>query len=88
MPRRRKTREERAFIQNCEQRFRFVCPQQWTELEATDDPRVRHCNVCEKRVYYCEAVEEADRLAAEGKCVAWRFDEIPVVGGMETDYRR
>jgi uncharacterized protein (TIGR02996 family) len=61
----------RPDIENCELRFDFKCPLSWEKLQPTDNPAVRFCESCGKRVHYCETVDEARRLAARfGHCVA------------------
>jgi uncharacterized protein (TIGR02996 family) len=50
--------------------FRFQCPQRWDQLQATDDPLVRRCDECEKNVHYCGTIEEAQKHAQAGRCVA------------------
>lgn len=82
MPRRRKPKETDTYIDNCEERFRFRCPKLWSELAVTQDSAVRYCGVCEKNVYYCQGWELAERLAAEGKCIALHVGDVPVVGNM------
>ncbi len=63
-------RVERAWIENCNVRFRFECPKRWENLRPTDSPLVRSCDACRKNVYYCESVREARRRAERGECVA------------------
>jgi uncharacterized protein (TIGR02996 family) len=61
---------DRPEIEGCDEAFKFKCPKQWTSLAATDDPKVRHCDKCNKQVHYCGTIAEARELAQEGSCVA------------------
>jgi len=61
---------DRPKIENCEPAFRFQCPKQWENLEITRDPTIRHCNACEKKVYYCRTLPDAQNHARQGHCVA------------------
>jgi uncharacterized protein (TIGR02996 family) len=59
-----------APIESCATRFDFVCPKQWSALEATAlGDEVRYCNSCKQNVHYTTTVEEAQRHAKEGHCV-------------------
>ncbi|MCA9560560.1 MAG: TIGR02996 domain-containing protein [Myxococcales bacterium] len=53
-------------------RFAFRCHLRWTELEATADPDVRHCSACARPVYRCGELDEAERRARAGDCIAVR----------------
>lgn len=66
-------------VTNCEATFRIKCPKRWAELDATDDVRVRYCNVCQRAVTFCREPEELAQLAARQECVAF-FDRT---GGQE-----
>ena len=59
-----------ATITNCAPRFRSQCPKNWSSLEPTVDPRVRHCSECQCDVHWCENDVVAQALGREGKCVA------------------
>jgi uncharacterized protein (TIGR02996 family) len=61
---------DRSKVENCEAAFRFKCPKQWENLKVTGDPTVRHCDACEKKVYYCDTLPEAQSHARQGHCVA------------------
>ncbi|MGF1577834.1 MAG: TIGR02996 domain-containing protein [Gemmataceae bacterium] len=50
--------------------FQYKCPQRWDTLDLTENPAVRSCSSCQQKVYYCESVEEAHRLADANECVA------------------
>lgn len=72
----------RLQIENCEQTaireglaregfvFNVVCDKRWDELTATDAPTVRHRAACDRKVHYCDTIEEARRHARRGECVA------------------
>lgn len=57
-------------IENCDEAFRFQCPKNWENLNATQDTAVRFCEECRKNVYYCNDIEEAHDHATAGECVA------------------
>jgi uncharacterized protein (TIGR02996 family) len=57
-------------IENCDLKFRFECPKQWTELLLTPVEGERFCGACEKTVYFCATIDEARKRAAERACVA------------------
>ncbi len=63
-------RLDRVPVENCDLRFRYVCPKRWENLEPTDDNRVRHCDTCDQNVYYCRSVADARGRALGGQCVA------------------
>lgn len=64
-------------VENCEERFQFLCPRLWSGLQTTGSRKVRYCGTCEKKVYQADTVEEGRALAREGKCVALRRAPIP-----------
>jgi hypothetical protein len=57
-------------IGNCDPRFEFVCPKQWTDLSTTEDDRVRYCEACRERVYLCATESEAAEHSRSRHCVA------------------
>ena len=57
-------------IDNCEPRFRFKCPKEWTALKETADRRVRYCSESQKEVHWCNSSAAATELGRQGKCVA------------------
>lgn len=46
----------KAEVINCD--FEYECPLDWFKLAATDNPKVRHCEVCGKPVTFCEDSRE------------------------------
>ena len=72
-----------AEIRNCE--FRFKCPKDWDSLLKTHDPKVRHCNECNRRVVYCKKASELQRAIIDNDCVAVEIkqpdDEVRVYVG-------
>ena len=69
-------------IRNCLPVFRVVCPLQWEALAPTDDPCVRHCGQCDRRVYYCTTDAETVAHAEAGHCIAREVpdaSEVPAV---------
>ncbi len=64
--------ETPAQIENC---LAFRCPQQWSALEPTAAPQIRHCPACQRSVYLCTSDREFLTHAREGRCVA-----VPLLG--------
>ena len=61
-------------------RFRFECPKQWSELDATVSPDVRFCASCESKVYLAATPADFVQLASETKCVALIQDGMLTLG--------
>lgn len=61
---------DRPAIENCDKVFAFKCPKKWEYLKGTEDPLVRDCDACQKKVYYCHGMEEAYQHARQNRCVA------------------
>lgn len=76
---------DRQQIENCDKRFAFQCPKQWENLAGTDDPTVRHCDACKKKVYYCRSIREAYDRAQRGECVAVDSSVRRLPGDLERD---
>lgn len=57
-------------IENCEIRFAFKCPKDWSELATTDLEKVRFCHTCSKHVYWCSNAEELIANKHHRHCVA------------------
>lgn len=57
-------------IENCDVKFRFACPKQWTELLLTPVEGERFCGECERTVYFCATIDEARVRASQNTCVA------------------
>ncbi|NVB36536.1 hypothetical protein G6O69_01740 [Pseudenhygromyxa sp. WMMC2535] len=51
-------------------RFRLLCPESWTTLAATGDPRIRDCERCGEQVHRCATLEQANEHAQRGECIA------------------
>ena len=51
-------------------RFDFVCDKSWADMRSTDDSKVRHCETCAKRVYFCDNLADAREHSREGHCIA------------------
>lgn len=51
-------------------RFDFICDQTWTDMEPTDDDKVRHCETCNKNVYFCDNLADAREHSQGGHCIA------------------
>jgi hypothetical protein len=59
-----------TLIENCDLRFEFVCPKQWSDLSTTEDDRVRYCEACRERVYLCATASEAAEHSRSRRCIA------------------
>jgi uncharacterized protein (TIGR02996 family) len=58
-------------LENCPITFRFRCPKRWEQLATTEEGlTVRHCAECDKHVYYCDSIGEAQAHAWRGRCIA------------------
>lgn len=68
---------------DCDLKFRFRCPLLWEQLRSTGDAHIRFCEVCERSVHRAADASEAQRLARDGKCVAYTSVECDTVGLIE-----
>jgi uncharacterized protein (TIGR02996 family) len=59
----------RPAVEGCATRFNFKCPREWGAMDETERKDVRHCNACNKHVYYAATVEIARRHVEAGACV-------------------
>ncbi len=59
----------RPAVEGCETRFNFNCPREWSAMAETERKDVRHCNACNKHVYYAATVEIARDHVEAGACV-------------------
>ncbi|MCB9676961.1 MAG: TIGR02996 domain-containing protein [Alphaproteobacteria bacterium] len=50
--------------------FEYACPERWEDMQATKDPLLRTCSVCDKAVHFVSTVAEARQHANLGHCVA------------------
>ncbi|MBS1712775.1 MAG: hypothetical protein JST30_00410 [Armatimonadetes bacterium] len=67
----------------CQVTFRFQCTKTWHGLQSTDDPLVHFCDTCRRDVHFAPTVEDVERLAQEGKCVAFRSESVMLVGDVD-----
>jgi len=51
--------------------WKFKCPKKWGDLTLTYDPKVRFCNACSEKVYFCDDAEELSLRSRERVCVAF-----------------
>ncbi len=51
-------------------RLSYECARSWDSLTPTEDPSVRHCDLCHQAVYRCTDPGEAAAHAASARCVA------------------
>lgn len=57
-------------VRNCDEIFTFKCPLDWSDLEETDQQKIKFCNQCENNVFLCETDEETIEHAKQGHCIA------------------
>jgi hypothetical protein len=72
----------KSTIRNCDTTFRFQCPKLWSELATTDTAHIRHCDTCNREVFFCKTDEETIEHAKAGHCIARELpdeDELPHV---------
>jgi uncharacterized protein (TIGR02996 family) len=50
--------------------FQLACPKEWGSLAITARDDVRFCDACERQVFYCDSIEQAQIHARLGDCVA------------------
>ncbi len=50
--------------------FSFICPNQWHEMQETDDERIRYCDSCEKNVTDVRSEQEFRAILMEGGCAS------------------
>lgn len=74
-------------IDGCDRWFKFRCPKTWDGLEATTDPRIRHCARCGKNVHLCDSEEEVAQRSRQSQCVAIQPDDKDgYLGYIEEDF--
>jgi hypothetical protein len=66
-----------AEIENCSSGFLSRCPKRFAELMPTDDPTVRFCSVCNRKVYFCWSEAEVEQRAQRGECAAIMHRDEP-----------
>jgi hypothetical protein len=57
-------------VWNCQAPLSVECPLQWDNLEPTEASDIRFCNVCQRKVFYCETPDRFIEAARQGRCVA------------------
>jgi uncharacterized protein (TIGR02996 family) len=63
--------------------FEFICDLKWTDLQPTDDPKVRICLDCRRKVHYCDRIREAREHAWNGHCIAIDLGVIRRAGDLQ-----
>ena len=53
----------------------YKCPLAWEDLEGKD--KIRHCNECNKDVFWCDNGADFERHAAKKNCVAFLLSNNP-----------
>lgn len=48
------------------------CSLKFSELNETDDSNIRHCAICDEKVYFCQTTEELKAHIVQKHCVAFR----------------
>ena len=57
-------------VRNCDEIFKFKCPLDWSDLQETEEQKIKFCNQCENNVFLCETDEETIEHAKQGHCIA------------------
>ncbi len=60
----------RAAVEGCPVRFGLKCPMTWAAMARTGKDDVRHCTGCRQDVQFCTSLDQAQRVARKGGCVA------------------
>ena len=53
----------------------YKCPLAWEDLEGKD--KIRHCNECNKDVFWCDNEADFERHVAKKNCVAFLLSNNP-----------
>ena len=64
---------KRHLINTCS--LYYECPLAWVELEGKD--KIRHCNECNKDVFWCDNGADFERHAVKENCVAFLLSNNP-----------
>lgn len=67
-------------IRNCLPTFQFQCPKLWQGLAITADAGVRHCDACDKDVFFCKSDDETIQHAKAGHCIAREVPDTVELG--------
>ena len=82
------TQVERPAVEKCPLpvlKFAYRCPKRWDHLRLTEDESVRHCDTCDRPVFYCRSIEDAKDHAADGHCVAVSRHVARVPGDLDDE---
>ncbi len=66
-----------------ELRFDFVCDRTWADLKPTGDDTVRHCDLCNQDVHFCDNLADAREHSQGGHCIAVDLGIIRRNGDLE-----
>ncbi|MGF1583365.1 MAG: TIGR02996 domain-containing protein [Gemmataceae bacterium] len=69
-------------------RFEYECSKRWEQLQSTEDPFARFCDECQKNVFFCESIDQAQRHANRGHCIAIDSTIARTQGDVRTSYLR
>jgi len=69
-------------LEACAWALEFPCPKQWENLQATDNPKVRWCETCKNRVYFCDTIDAVRGNAQQGRCVAVSLTVVRQTGDL------
>lgn len=61
----------RVPIERCGVRWQFQCPRAWDALTSIQEANVRHCTVCQRKVYFCTDLHQVRAHGRAGNCVAF-----------------
>ncbi len=62
----------RVQIDNCPSQLNLNsnCPKRWEALKITESEKIRECEQCRRRVYFCSEVLDVDQMKRQGEVIA------------------
>lgn len=63
--------DHKIIIACAEVGWEFECPKRWDELTRTSEKAVRYCETCQQQVHLCTDINQVNRRARLGQCIAW-----------------
>jgi hypothetical protein len=69
--------------ENCP--LNYYCAKSWDELIETKNPAIKFCKQCNHEVYFCETMEDFNKRALAGQCVAYLVYKDTGLGKVAVD---
>jgi hypothetical protein len=60
--------------------YSYSCSADWNDLQSTAAAGIKYCDHCRQEVYRARSEADFQRLAREGKCVAFEIDGTDYLG--------